>query len=83
MASISKRRTASGEARYDVRYRAAGRPVEETFKRRQDAETRFRQIEAERLRGPVVDPAGDGRSSSASPTGGWRAASSRVDRWRP
>jgi hypothetical protein len=43
MASISKRFTASGEPRY----RAGGRAVEETFKRRQDAE---------KLRGQVVDP---------------------------
>ena len=38
MASISKRLTTDGEARYDVRYRAGGRPVEETYKRRRDAE---------------------------------------------
>src|SRR5439155_3334855 len=56
MASISKRFTAAGEARYDVRYRAGGRAVEETFKRRQDAENRVRQVEAERLTGPVSDP---------------------------
>jgi integrase len=56
MASISKRLTATGDARYDVRYRAGGRAVEETFKRRQDAENRVRQIEAERLTGPVADP---------------------------
>lgn len=56
MAPISKRYTASGDARYDVRYRAGGRAVEETFKRRQDAENRVRQIEAEKLRGYVVDP---------------------------
>lgn len=56
MASISKRFTASGEPRYDVRYRAGGRAVEETFKRRQDAENRVRQIEGERLKGPVADP---------------------------
>jgi integrase len=56
MASISKRLTASGEARYDVRYRAGGRAVEESFKRRQDAENRVRQIEAEKLKGPVSDP---------------------------
>jgi integrase len=56
MASISKRHTASGEPRYDVRYRAGGRPVEEAFKRRQDAENRVRQIEAEKLKGQVVDP---------------------------
>src|SRR5438874_3616991 len=56
MASISKRLTAAGEARYDVRYRAGGRSVEETFKRRQDAENRVRQVEAEKLTGPVADP---------------------------
>lgn len=55
MASISKRLTAAGEARYDVRYRAGGRAVEETFKRRQDADHRVRQPEAERLTGPVAD----------------------------
>src|SRR4051794_9832604 len=56
MASISKRFTASGEPRYDVRYRAGDRAVEETFKRRQDADNRVRQIEAEKLKGPVADP---------------------------
>ena len=56
MASISKRLTAAGEPRYDVRYRAGGRAVEETFKRRQDAENRVRQVEAERLTGPIADP---------------------------
>src|SRR5436305_10986815 len=56
MASISERFTASGEPRYDVRYRAGGRAVEETFKRRQDAENRVRQVEAERLTGRVADP---------------------------
>jgi len=56
MASISKRLTSAGEARHDVRYRAGGRAVEETFKRRQDAENRVRQVEAEKLTGPVADP---------------------------
>src|SRR5256886_13229756 len=56
MASISKRLTGAGEPRYDVRYRAGGRAVEETFKRRQDAENRVRQVEGERLKGPVADP---------------------------
>src|SRR5437588_370551 len=56
MASISKRYTASGEPRYHVRYRAGGRAVEEAFKRRQDAENRVRQVEAEKLTGPVADP---------------------------
>ena len=56
MASISKRQTSSGEVRYDVRYRAGGRAVEEAFKRRRDAENRVRQLEAERLKGLVADP---------------------------
>jgi hypothetical protein len=55
MASISKRLTAAGEAHYDVRYRAGGRAVEETFKRRH-AKNRLRQIEAEKLTGPIADP---------------------------
>ena len=56
MASISKRRAAAGETRYDVRYRAGDRAVEETFKRRQDAENRVRQVGSEKLTGPVADP---------------------------
>src|SRR5438132_4722998 len=56
MASISKRLTTAGEPRYDVRYRAGGRAVEATVKRRQDADNRVRQVEAERLSGPVADP---------------------------
>ena len=80
MASISKRFTASGEARYDVRYRAGGRPVEETFKRRQDAENRVRQIEAEKLRGQVVDPRAGGRSSPTSRNAGSRLGRSRASR---
>ena len=56
MASVSKRLTAAGEPRYDVRYRAGRRAVEETFKRRQDADDRVRQIEAKRLTGPIADP---------------------------
>ena len=72
MASISKRHTASGEVRYDVRYRAGGRAVQEAFKRRQDAENRVRQIEAERLRDRSPTRAGGGRSSVRSPSGGSR-----------
>src|SRR5260370_42658724 len=56
MAAIAERLPAAGEPRDDVRYRAGGRAVEETFKRRQDADTRVRQVEAERLTGPVADP---------------------------
>ena len=70
MASISKRLTAAGEARYDVRYRAGGRAVEETFMRRQDAENGVRQIEAERLKGPSRTLGAGARSSPTSPNGG-------------
>ena len=56
MASIRKRRTSSGEFRYDVRYRAHDRQVEETFRRRKDAENRARQLEADELTGALIDP---------------------------
>lgn len=56
MASIRKRRTSSGEFRYDVRYRAADRQVEETFRRRKDAEVRIRQLEADELTSALIDP---------------------------
>lgn len=46
MASISKRFTASGDARYDVRCRARGRGVEESHTRLQDTEPRDREIAA-------------------------------------
>jgi integrase len=56
MANVSRRRTASGEWRYDVRYRVNGRAVERAFKRRQDADDFRRQVEAAEVRGVVVDP---------------------------
>jgi integrase len=56
LANVSRRRTAGGEWRYDVRYRVNGRPVERTFKRRQDADDFRRQVEAAEVRGVVVDP---------------------------
>src|SRR4051794_24162337 len=80
MASISKRLTASGEPRYDVRYRAGGRSVEETFKRRQDAENRVRRIEAEKLKGVVADPR-RGREHLADFTDRWLEA--RTVKGRP
>ncbi len=83
MASISKRHTASGQVRYDVRYRAGGRAIEETFRRRRDAENRVRQIEAEKLRGHVVDPRRGRRSSQTSPSAGSRRGRSRAGRSPP
>lgn len=56
MAQIRARRTAQGEARYDVRSRIAGRMVTRTFKRRRDADAYARTLEADRLRGLAVDP---------------------------
>jgi hypothetical protein len=75
MASISKRLTAAGEARYDVRYRAGGRAVEEAFKRRQDADNRVRQIEARGSRGRSLIPVAGARGSPTSPIGGSRRGS--------
>ncbi len=56
MASISKRTTGEGQPRYDVRWRANGRPVEKAFKKRADAEAFKRNVEAEEMRGVVIDP---------------------------
>lgn len=56
MASISRRRTSAGAARYDVRLRIGERVVTRTFKRRQDAERWAALTEADRARGGAVDP---------------------------
>lgn len=58
MAQIISRRTADGEARYDVRVRIANRVVPRTFRRRRDADSYAKTIEADRLRGIAVDPRG-------------------------
>ena len=55
MASITKRATESGP-RYDVRWRAAGRPSKKSFKRRADAESYRRTVEADEMRGVTTDP---------------------------
>jgi hypothetical protein len=80
MASIRKRRTATGELRYDVRYRVQGRLVEQTFKRRRDADNRVRQVEADELTGGLIDPA-LGRETLASYSATWLEA--RLVRGRP
>jgi integrase len=80
MASIRKRRTATGELRYDVRYRVQGRLVEQTFKRRRDADNRVRQVEADELTGGLIDPA-LGRQTLASYAATWLEA--RLVRGRP
>jgi hypothetical protein len=58
VAQISKRTTASGEARYDVRSRIGGRVVTKTFRRRKDANAYATVVEADKLRGIVMDPRG-------------------------
>lgn len=54
---ISRRKTAGGEVRYDVRTRIGGRVVGKTFKRKADANRYERLTEADLVRGVAVDPA--------------------------
>jgi integrase len=56
VASIRRRETNAGEARYDVRLRMGDRVVTRTFKRRQDAERWATLTEADRALGGAVDP---------------------------
>jgi integrase len=56
MAQVRKRLTEAGEARYDVRVRVGGRTVSKTFRRRRDAEGYAASIEADKLRGALIDP---------------------------
>jgi hypothetical protein len=56
MAQISKRTTANGENRYDVRTRIGGRVIARTFNRRKDADNYATTLEADKLRGVVIDP---------------------------
>jgi integrase len=57
MAHVSKRQTASGQWRYDVEWRLPdGKVRTRTFPRRKDADAYAVTIEADRLRGIVVDP---------------------------
>jgi integrase len=55
MAHITKRATAVGKTRWDVRWKVLGRWQTKTFARRQDADAFRRTVEAEELRGVVVD----------------------------
>ncbi len=72
MAQIVKRMTATGENRYDVRTRIAGRVVTRTFKRRKDADTYASTTEADKHRGTAVDPR-SGRETLTSYTKAWLA----------
>lgn len=56
MAYIAKRRLASGEYRYDLRYRVGSKVTTETYRRRRDAEARQRKVEADELAGMLLDP---------------------------
>lgn len=78
MAHIVKRETASGAARWDVRWKALGRWQTKTFKRRADADAFRRTVEADELRGVVVDVR---RSSVAFGefAAGWLATRRRPD----
>ena len=52
---VSKRNTASG-LRYDVRWRVGDKVYTRTFHRRRDADAFAVTIEADRLKGIVIDP---------------------------
>ena len=57
MASIDRRKTAKGENRYEVRYRAPdGRERSRTFRTRRDAEKYASTAEADKARGSWIDP---------------------------
>lgn len=57
MASIERRRTPSGEVRWDVRYRGANqRQVKRTFRRKIDAQRFAATADADVLRGDWIDP---------------------------
>jgi integrase len=56
VAQIGRRKTASGENRYDVRTRIGGRVITRTFNRRKDADNYATTLEADKLRGIVIDP---------------------------
>ena len=74
MASITRRRTASGESRYDVRYRDLSGKVHTVTKRtRKDAERLKSTTEADLARGDWIDPA-LARVTFREYAEGWRAA---------
>jgi len=57
MASIDRRKTATGENRWEVRYRAPdGRERSRTFRTRRDAEKYANTAEADKARGSWIDP---------------------------
>ena len=56
MAHIQKRKLASGEVRYDVRWRVNGKFRQRAFKRSADATTFLREVERQDLTGVSYDP---------------------------
>jgi len=55
VAHIARRTTTGGQTRWDVRWQALGVWQAKTFRRRQDADAFRRSVEADELRGVVVD----------------------------
>jgi hypothetical protein len=70
MAQVVKRKTTSGDNRYDVRTRIVTR----TFKRRKDADNYATTTEADKFRGVVIDPGAYGGGSELVLTGCDRGA---------
>src|SRR5690348_2389079 len=56
MASIERRKTSTGELRWEVRYRVGGREVSRTFKRERDAKAYRTTVEHDELRSAAFDP---------------------------
>ena len=70
--------TESGATRWDVRWKVLGRWQTKTFKRRSDADAFRRTVEADELRGVVVDMRRSSVSFDAFATG-WLATRRRPD----
>jgi integrase len=73
VAQVTKRVTAEGAFRYDVRTRIAGRVVTKTFPRRKDADLYANSVEADKYRGIAVDPR-HSRMNVASLAKKWEAS---------
>jgi integrase len=58
MASIEKRTTSKGQARWEVRYRVAGREISRSFKTRGEAIAHRRTVEHDEMHGTAFDPRG-------------------------
>jgi len=79
MASVDRRKTGEG-TRYDVRYRlSSGEQRKRSFKTRRDAERFAHTVEADRLRGVLLDPS-LGKITFGEWTKAWLAENSQVKR---